>query len=53
MFIRVKFSLKVHTLLQGLDVATGEGDTDAMDGNLSLHRCLTGVLESLFMENTC
>lgn len=38
------------TLLQRFDIAAGEGDTDAVDGNLSLNRCLTSVLESLHMR---
>lgn len=37
-------------LLQRLDVAAGEGDTDAMDGNLSLNRGFTGVLERLQVQ---
>lgn len=35
------------TLLQRFDVAAGEGDADAVNGDLSLNRCLTSVLESL------
>lgn len=37
----------VLTLLQRFDVAAGEGDADAVDGDLGLNRCLAGVLESL------
>lgn len=38
------------TLLQRFDIAAGEGDADAVNGNLSLNRCLTSVLESLHMK---
>ncbi len=41
-----RFSLL--TLLQRFDVAAGEGDADAVNGNLCLNRCLTSVLESLY-----
>lgn len=40
-------NIKWITLLQRFDVAAGEGDADAMNGDLSLDRCLTSVLESL------
>lgn len=39
------------TLLKGFDVAAGEGDADAVNGDLSLNRCLTSVLESLHVWN--
>lgn len=39
------------TLLQRLDVAAGEGDADAVDGDLGLHRSLASVFESLQVEN--
>lgn len=37
----------LFTLLQRFDVAAGEGDADAVDGDLGLNRCLASVLESL------
>lgn len=42
---------KALTLLQRLDIAAGEGDADAVNGHLGLHRCLTGVFKSLHVEN--
>ena len=35
------------TFLQGLDVAAGEGDPDAVDRHLGLRRGLAGFFESL------
>lgn len=35
------------TLFQRFDVAAGEGDADAVDGDLGLNRCLASVLKSL------
>lgn len=37
-------NLNLITLLQRLDVAAGEGDADAVDGDLSLDGCLASVL---------
>lgn len=39
--------LSLLTLFQRFDVAAGEGDADAVNGDLSLNGCLTSVLESL------
>lgn len=46
-FIRVNYSELLLTLLQRFDIAAGEGDADAVDGDLGLNRCLASVLESL------
>lgn len=39
--------LRLLTLFQRFDVAASEGDADAVNGDLSLNRCLTSVLECL------
>lgn len=44
LFLAILSSL---TLFQRFDVAAGEGDADAVNGDLSLNRCLASVLESL------
>lgn len=41
------YSELLLTLLQRFDIAAGEGDADAVDGDLGLNRCLASVLESL------
>ncbi|KAF3836119.1 hypothetical protein F7725_028677 [Dissostichus mawsoni] len=46
------WSLHLQALLlsptdQRFYIAAGEGDADAVNGNLSLNRCLASVLESL------
>lgn len=46
-FIFVDYSGLLLTLLQRFDIAAGEGDADAVDGDLCLNRCLASVLESL------
>lgn len=46
-FILVDYSELLLTLLQRFDIAAGEGDADAVDGDLGLNRCLASVLESL------
>ena len=38
------------TFLQRFDIAAGEGDANTVNGNLCLHRCLTGVFESLQLK---
>lgn len=40
------------TLLQGLHVAAGQRDADAVDGDLGLHGGLAGVFESLRAQET-
>lgn len=37
----------LFTLFQRFYVAAGEGDADAVDGDLGLNRCLASVLKSL------
>lgn len=37
----------LFTLFQRFDIAAGQGDADAVDGDLGLNRCLASVLESL------
>lgn len=45
--VAVTICQPLFTLLQRFDVAAGEGDADAVDGDLGLNRCLASVLESL------
>lgn len=45
--ISTKYMMSLFTFLQRFYIATGEGDADAVNGNLSLNRCLASVLESL------
>lgn len=35
------------TFLQRFDIAAGEGDANAVNGHLSINRCLASVLKSL------
>lgn len=46
-WLKLSAGFLFFTLLQRLDVAAGEGDADAVDGDLGLNRCLASVLECL------